>query len=63
MHNRSVVVVEDEALLRDLIAQSLEASGFSVATAANAADARRACAAFDPDAVVVDIELGPISSG
>jgi DNA-binding NarL/FixJ family response regulator len=58
LHNRSIVVVEDEALLRDLIAQSLESNGFSVATAANAADARRACAAFDPDAVVVDIELG-----
>jgi DNA-binding NarL/FixJ family response regulator len=58
MFARHVVVVEDESLLRDLIAKSLEAAGFTVSTAANAADAKRACAAVDPDAVVVDIELG-----
>jgi DNA-binding NarL/FixJ family response regulator len=58
MLTRSVVVVEDEALLRDLIAQSLETAGFLVTTAANAADAKRVCLATDPDAVVVDIELG-----
>ena len=58
MLSRHVVVVEDEALLRDLIAKSLESAGFHVATAANAADAKRACFATDPDVVVVDIELG-----
>lgn len=58
MLSRHVVVVEDEALLRDLIAKSLEAAGFQVATAANAADAKRACFATDPDVVIVDIELG-----
>lgn len=63
MLKRTVVVVEDEALLRDLVAQSLERAGFSVTTAANAADARRACVAVDPDAVVVDIELGPGPTG
>lgn len=55
---RTLVVVENESLLRDLIARSLEAAGFNVATAANAADAKRACKAVDPDACVVDIELG-----
>jgi DNA-binding NarL/FixJ family response regulator len=58
MLSRHVVVVEDEALLRDLIGKSLEGAGFKVATAANASDAMRACLATDPDAVVVDIELG-----
>jgi DNA-binding NarL/FixJ family response regulator len=58
-----VVVVEDEALLRDLIAQSLERSGFHVTTAANAADAKRVCLAADPDAVVLDVELGPGPNG
>lgn len=58
MLSRHVVVVEDEALLRDLIAKSLEGAGFKVTTAANAADAKRACLAIDPDVVVVDIELG-----
>ena len=60
---RHVVVVEDESLLRDLIAQSLEQVGFVVSTAANAADAKRTCLAADPDAVVVDVELGPGPNG
>jgi DNA-binding NarL/FixJ family response regulator len=51
-------VVENESLLRDLIARSLEAVGFDVTTAANASDAKRACKAVDPDACIVDIELG-----
>ena len=63
MFRRQVVVVEDESLLRDLIAKTLENAGFSVTTAANAADAKRAFAATDPDAVVLDIELGPGPNG
>ena len=58
MLSRQIIVVENEALLRDLIAKSLELAGFSVITAANAADAKRAFAASDPDGMVVDIELG-----
>lgn len=56
-------MVEDESLLRDLIAKTLENAGFSVTTAANAADAKRAVATTDPDAVVLDIELGPGPNG
>lgn len=55
---RTVVVVENESLLRDLIARTLEAAGFHVATAANASDAKRVCSQVDPDACVIDIELG-----
>lgn len=55
---RTVVVLENESLLRDLIARNLESAGFSVATAANTSDAKRALKAVDPDACVVDIELG-----
>jgi DNA-binding NarL/FixJ family response regulator len=61
--SRHIVVVEDESLLRDLIAKSLENAGFTVTTAANAADAKRAVIATDPDAVVLDIELGPGPNG
>jgi DNA-binding NarL/FixJ family response regulator len=61
--SRTVVVVENESLLRDLIAQSLETAGFEVSTAANAADAKRAVKAADPDVCVVDIELGPGPNG
>jgi DNA-binding NarL/FixJ family response regulator len=63
MYARHIVVVENEALLRDLIGRTLEAAGFTVSTAANAADARRACLANDPDGLVVDIELGPGPDG
>lgn len=63
MFKRHVVVVENETLLRGLIAQLLENAGFEVTTAANAADARRACRAIDPDAVVLDVELGPGPNG
>ena len=60
---RHVLLVEDEPLLRDLIAKSIEAHGFLVTTAANATDAKRAVKTVDPDAMVVDIELGPGPNG
>lgn len=63
MFRRQIVVIENEALLRDLLAKALENEGFAVTTAANASDARRAIVAIDPDALVVDIELGPGPNG
>lgn len=42
MEQRSVLLVEDEPLLRELLATALESRGFFVHTAANAADAKRA---------------------
>lgn len=63
MFRRHIVVVEDDALLRDLIAKTLESNDFEVTTAANAADAVRAFKAHDPDAVVLDVELGPGPNG
>lgn len=63
MYSRHVVVVENEPLMRDLIGKTLEGAGFKVTTAANAADARRMHQAIDPDAMVIDIELGPGPDG
>ena len=63
MLNRNIVVVENETLLRDLLAQALEVNGFKVTTAANAADAKRAWQATDADALVIDIELGSGPNG
>ena len=60
---RHVLVVENEPLMRDLLARSVESAGFVVTTAANAADAKRAMKSVDPDAMVVDIELGPGPNG
>lgn len=60
---RSVLVVEDEPLLRDALGRSLEAHGFAVATAASAPDARRAFGLLDPDGVLMDVDLGPGPDG
>lgn len=63
MYKRHVVLVEDEAFLRSLLADFLEQAGFLVTTAGTAADARRAIKSVDPDAVVLDIDLGPGPNG
>lgn len=60
---RSVLVVEDDSLLRELLAVALERKNFVVETAASASDARRAFDRGDHDALVLDIELGPGPSG
>lgn len=63
LFTRSVVIVEDDAFLRSLLADSLEKAGFDVSTAASAADAKRIIRVVDPDAVVLDIDLGPGPNG
>ncbi|MFZ4486440.1 MAG: response regulator [Candidatus Nanopelagicales bacterium] len=63
MLGRSLLVVEDNALLRELLASALEARDFVVHTAASIADAKRCVARFDPDGAILDIELGPGPNG
>jgi DNA-binding NarL/FixJ family response regulator len=60
---RSVVIVEDDSFLRSLLADTLERSGFEVSTAASASDAKRIIKVANPDAVVLDINLGVGPSG
>lgn len=60
---RTVLIVENEDFLRSLIAQSLEAQGFTVATAASALEAKKMIGKVDPDAAVLDIELGDGPTG
>lgn len=60
---RSILVVEDNTLLRELLASSLEQRGFTVDSAANAADAKRAFRRADPDGCVIDVELGQGPNG
>jgi DNA-binding NarL/FixJ family response regulator len=55
---RTILVVENEDFLRSLIADSLEKAGFNVATAANGLDAKRLISSVDPDALILDIDLG-----
>lgn len=60
---RNVVVVENEALLRDLICKSLETVGYRAHGAANVTAAKKVCDVIAPDLVVVEIALGPGPSG
>lgn len=60
---RSVIVVEDDGFVRSLIADTLESQGFAVSTASSATDAKRLITALDPDAVILDIDLGPGPDG
>lgn len=60
---RKVLVVEDDNLLRGLIASKLVSEGFWVATAANAQEARTISDDADPDIALLDIDLGAGPSG
>ncbi len=60
---RRVLVVEDEDLLRSLVAGEIARCGFEVASAGSGAAALELAATFDPDAVVVDVDLGRGPSG
>lgn len=60
---RSVLVVEDEPLLRELVASALRARGFDVVQAGTPSQARQAFLESDPDAVVMDVDLGPGPDG
>lgn len=56
--DRKVLLVEDEPLIRGLIAANLQADGFEVVAAGSAAEARKLAESFDPDIAILDIELG-----
>jgi DNA-binding NarL/FixJ family response regulator len=60
---RIVLVVEDDALLRELIATALEVRGYTVQTAGDISEAKRILRSVDPDGVVLDIDLGPGPTG
>lgn len=58
-----MLVVEDEPLMASLLAQSLTSAGFDVAVAGEVLEARAKIRSFDPDAVLLDINLGDGPSG
>lgn len=55
---RRLLIVEDQALLRDLLAVAFAQRGFTVAAAGSAAEAARIARTFDPDGALLDIDLG-----
>jgi DNA-binding NarL/FixJ family response regulator len=60
---RKVLLVDDEPIIRNLIAERLEQHGFQAFTAADALSAKRIVLREDPDALVVDLDLGDGPSG
>lgn len=63
LSSRKILVVEDEPLVRSLIASKLTADGFRVETAATAVEARKLAETSEPDLALLDIELGHGPSG
>ena len=61
--SRRVLVVDDEPIIRALIAERLTQEGFEVETAPDALSAKRVMLRFDPDALIVDLDLGDGPSG
>ena len=58
-----ILLVEDDAALRTVIAEGLSADGHDVESAANGAAAIRALAERPPDLLLLDIGLGPGADG
>ena len=59
---RSVLVVDDDPDIRDVIATALEDDGYSVDTASNGAEALDKAEHHQPDAVVLDATM-PVMDG
>ena len=55
MSSARILVVDDEADIRELVQEILSEEGYAVDVAANAAEARVACARQAPDLVLLDI--------
>ncbi|MFO1541372.1 MAG: response regulator [Chloroflexota bacterium] len=55
---RRLLLVEDQALMRDLLTGALEQRGFHVTAVASAVEAVRIAVGVDPDGAVLDIDLG-----
>lgn len=60
---RKVVVVDDESILATLLADRLVAAGFESCYALDAFEAKKLVGSFDPDAMVVDLNLGDGPTG
>lgn len=60
---RRLLVVEDDGLTRSLLVDALTAQEFIVESVSNAQAALEAARSFDPDAALLDIDLGDGPSG
>ena len=57
MTKSSILVVDDDAPFRGVLATELERLGFAVAAAASGADALAFCASHEPDVVLLDLRM------
>jgi DNA-binding NarL/FixJ family response regulator len=60
---RRIIVVDDEPIIRTLVAERLTEFGFETFTAPDALAAKKVVLKEDPDALVVDLDLGDGPSG
>jgi DNA-binding NarL/FixJ family response regulator len=60
---RRILIVEDDTFIGSLIAGALRFEGFESLLVSSSLDAKKALAKFDPDVVIVDIDLGEGPSG
>ena len=57
MSKRKILVVDDEADIREMISYNLEREGFQVLTAADGETALKSCQNENPDLIILDIML------
>lgn len=60
---RRVLIVEDNASVRALLEAAVHGMGFEVQAVADSRAAIRAAGAFDPDAAILDVDLGDRPNG
>lgn len=60
---RQVLIVEDEPFVRGLVVRVIEEAGFEALPAGSVPEALALVEDHDPDAAILDIELGPGPSG
>lgn len=60
---RRILIVEDDTFIGSLIAGALRFEGFESLLVSSSIDAKKALKTFDPDVVIVDIDLGEGPSG
>jgi DNA-binding response OmpR family regulator len=58
MHQRSILVVDDDPAVRTLLRRCLESDGYRVTEAADSAGVRAALADSPPDLITLDLALG-----
>lgn len=54
---RRILIVDDEATVREVVGQYLELEGYSILSAANGLDALRMAKATPPDLIILDLTL------